>query len=65
MAELTIPNLDESVIQRLKQIAWREGLPFEESVRRLLVRAASAKTMSHARISPARHEPLDCAGSLN
>ena len=44
MNQITIPNLDDRVVQRLKQMAWQEGLPLEESLRRLLVDAALPKT---------------------
>lgn len=36
MNTLTIPNVDDAVLQRLKQRAWQCGLPLEESLRRLL-----------------------------
>jgi plasmid stability protein len=36
MTQITIPNLDEHTLQGLKQLAWRRGLPLEESLRRLL-----------------------------
>ena len=36
MNQLTIPNVDDNIVQGLKQIAWRRGVPFDESLRRLL-----------------------------
>jgi plasmid stability protein len=47
MNQITIPNLDDRVVQRLKQMAWQEGLPLEESLRRLLVDAALAPHAEH------------------
>ena len=40
MNDITIPNLDDAILQRLKQRAWQSGLPLEESLRRLLMDAA-------------------------
>ena len=37
---ITIPNVDDAIIQRLKQLAWQEGISFEDSLRRLLAEAA-------------------------
>jgi hypothetical protein len=42
MNELTIRNLDDMLVLRLKQLAWREGKPLEEIARRLFVEAANA-----------------------
>ena len=36
MNQLTIPNVDDHIVQGLKQIAWWRGVPFDESLRRLL-----------------------------
>jgi hypothetical protein len=40
MSTITIPNLDETVVRQLKRMASEEGVPLEESLRRLLVRTA-------------------------
>ena len=39
MNQITIPNIDERTLQGLKQLAWRRGLPLDESIRRLLADA--------------------------
>lgn len=36
MTQITIPNIDEGTLQGLKQLAWRRGLPLQESLRQLL-----------------------------
>ena len=36
MCQVTISNVDDHIVQGLKQIAWQRGLPFDESLRRLL-----------------------------
>jgi plasmid stability protein len=48
MNQITIRNLDDAVVQRLKQLAWQEGVPLEESLRRLLVDATLVDA-THAR----------------
>jgi len=40
MHQITIRNLDDAVVQRLKQLAWENGLPLEETLRRLLADAS-------------------------
>lgn len=40
---VTIANLDQRVVQRLKQLAWQSSLPFEEFVRQVLIEAAYAR----------------------
>lgn len=37
MGDLTIRDLDHALIVQLKRRAWHQGLPFEESIRRLLI----------------------------
>jgi plasmid stability protein len=37
MGDLTIRDLDDALIVQLKRRAWYQGLPFEESLRRLLI----------------------------
>nr|TFG53897.1 MAG: hypothetical protein E4H34_03175 [Hyphomicrobiales bacterium] len=36
MNQVTISNVDDHIVRGLKQIAWRRGVPFDESLRRLL-----------------------------
>ena len=36
MNQITIRNLDEPVVLRLKQFAFEEGVPLEETLRRVL-----------------------------
>ena len=43
MSQITISNLDDHILQGLKQIAWQNGLPFDESLRRLLSETVSAR----------------------
>ena len=50
MNQILIRNLEDEIVQRLKQIAWQEGRPPEEMARNLLVdaiRARSARRMMH------------------
>ncbi len=47
MSQVTIPNVDDHIVQGLKQIAWRRGVPFDESLRRLL---SDAVMESHSHI---------------
>lgn len=37
MNQITIRNIDDAVVSRLRQLAWQEGVPLEESLRRLLI----------------------------
>ena len=39
MNQIVIRNLDDEIVQRLKQIAWQEGRPPEDMARRLFVEA--------------------------
>ena len=39
MTQITIPNIDEQTLQGLKQLAWRRGLPLQESIRQILEEA--------------------------
>ncbi len=43
MDQITIPGVDESVLRQLRQIASEDGLPLEESLRRLIVQAAQQR----------------------
>jgi plasmid stability protein len=50
MNQIVIRNLDDEILQRLKQIAWQEGRPPEEMARQLLidaVRTRSARRTLH------------------
>ena len=43
MKQIVIRNLDDSVIHRLKRIAWMSGESPEETARRLLMEAIRAR----------------------
>jgi plasmid stability protein len=43
MNEITIRNLDNADVQRLRLLAWQDGRPLEEIVRSLLIEAAKAR----------------------
>ena len=45
MKQIVIRNLDDSVIHRLKKIAWMEGKPPEETARRLLIEAVQSRAL--------------------
>jgi plasmid stability protein len=51
MNQILIRNLEDEIVQRLKQIAWQEGRPPEEMARNLLVDAirtrAARRTLLH------------------
>ncbi len=49
MNQVTISNVDDHIVQGLKQIAWRRGVPFDESLRRLL---SDAVEESHSQVHP-------------
>ncbi len=57
MNQITIRNLDDAVVQRLRQLAWQEGVPLEESLRRLLVDATRAR--QRYRVKEIHAEPTD------
>jgi len=40
MGKSAIPNLDQTAVRQLRQIASEEGLPLEEALRRLIAQAA-------------------------
>ena len=40
MGKTTILNLDQTALRQLRQIASEEGVPLEESMRRLIAEAA-------------------------
>ena len=43
MNQIVVRNLDDEILQRLKQIAWQEGRPPEEMARHLLVEAVRTR----------------------
>ena len=50
MNQILVRNLEDEIVQRLKQIAWQEGRPPEEMARSLLIdaiRTRSARRMVH------------------
>jgi plasmid stability protein len=49
MKQITIRDLEDSVVHRLKKIAWAEGVPPDETARRLLIEAIQSRT---ARMQP-------------
>jgi plasmid stability protein len=44
MKQIIIRNLDDSVMHRLKKIAWMEGESPEETARRLFIEAVQSRT---------------------
>jgi plasmid stability protein len=53
MKQIVIRNLDDSVIHRLKKIAWMDGKSPEETARRLLIEAIHSRTAyPHAAARP-------------
>ena len=44
MNQIVVRNLDDEILQRLKQIAWQEGRPPEEMARHLLVEAVRTRS---------------------
>jgi plasmid stability protein len=43
MNQIVIRNLDDIIIQRLKQLAWQDGRSFDDMARRLLVEAVQSR----------------------
>ena len=43
MNQIVIRNLDDIIIQRLKQLAWQDGRSFDDMARRLLVEAVRSR----------------------
>ena len=43
MNEITIRNLDNACVQRLKQLAWQDGRSMEEIVRTLVLESARTR----------------------
>ena len=56
MNQIVIRNLDDEILQRLKQLAWQDGRPPEEMARGLLIEAVRSRA---ARRSTAVLEPHD------
>jgi hypothetical protein len=42
MAQITIHDLDDALLVRLKRRAWEQGLPLEGSLRRLILASLEA-----------------------
>ncbi|MSP95468.1 MAG: hypothetical protein EXR00_09380 [Alphaproteobacteria bacterium] len=49
MRDLIIRNLDDALLVELKRRAWHQGLPLEESLRRLLVASVETEYESEER----------------
>ena len=45
MNPIGIRNLDDEILQRLKQLAWQDGRPPQEMARCLLIEAVRAHTV--------------------
>jgi plasmid stability protein len=58
MANLTIPNLPESLVERIKSAAAEHGRSVEQELRVLLESRFSAKTLRPARSDKAKTEAL-------
>ena len=43
MNQIVIRNLDDEIVQRLKQLAWQDGRPFDDMARRLLIEAVRSR----------------------
>ena len=43
MYQIVIRNLEDIIIQRLKQLAWQDGRSFDDMARRLLVEAVRSR----------------------
>jgi len=61
MTQITIRNVDDHVLQGLKQIAWQHGVPFDESLRQLLNNAVEE---AHLRFSAYHHDSYDVAAEI-
>ena len=48
MEEITIRNLDEDIVRRLRAIAWQEGVPLEEALRRVLADVTQTRMPAYA-----------------
>jgi plasmid stability protein len=45
MNEITIRNLDNACVQRLRQLAWQDGRSMEEIVRSLVLEGAQTREL--------------------
>ena len=63
MNHVTIQNLDDKILLRLKEIAWHSGQAFEEFLRQVLTDAAAPQTsgelcnLSRLNLASAQLEP--------
>ena len=48
MNQITIRNLDDDILQRLKQLAWQDGRPPHEMARRILIDAVRSRPARRA-----------------
>jgi plasmid stability protein len=48
MEEITIRNLDEGVVRKLRALAWKDGVPVEEALRRLLAEVTQRRAPIYA-----------------
>jgi plasmid stability protein len=56
MAQIFI-QLEDAILVQLKRRAWEQGLPFEESLRRLLSAAASSEDEPEPVAAPVARAP--------
>ena len=54
--QITIPDLDDRVVQRLKQLAWQNSMPLEELLRSVLIEAAYSRKAALRPPFPASHD---------
>jgi plasmid stability protein len=47
MNQITIRNLDDEIVQKLKKLAWQDGRPPEDMARRLLIETVQARAERH------------------
>jgi plasmid stability protein len=45
MNQIVIRNLDDEILQRLKQLAWQDGRPPAEMAQRLLIEAVRIRAI--------------------
>jgi hypothetical protein len=63
MYDITIRNLDDACLQRLRQLAWQDGRSVEEIARALVLEAAKSREPS-GRMPGFRYRPTDCRDGL-
>lgn len=51
MKDLIIRNLDDALLVELKRRAWHQGLPLEESLRRLLIASINSENESEEQLA--------------